>query len=269
MIVGMVNIGGRRLFIHCEGEGSPTIIMENGQGIDPPPWNWSNFYMHLAEITRTCMYDRANWGKSDPAPKSRTAQDMVNDLYALLVNAQIPGPYVFAGHDIGGWIVRLYAGQYPEEVVGMILVDSIHPDIGLRMSMAYPTETSNEPSPMTKERYIWANYYDSSIIMPNDSEGWDLRTSAEQVRKVTSLGDVPLLVLTGDLVKYGDYTLIRAIQPMLYAIWSTSQRDLLPLSTDSQLIVIQGAGHFMWNDKPDEVVNEIRQFVQEARATQP
>ena len=88
----------------------------------------------VAEFTRVCAYDRpgtyASIGeddfvsRSDPIAQPRTAPEVVADLHALLQAAEIPGPYVLAAHSLGGLFARLYASTYPDEVVGLVLVDA-------------------------------------------------------------------------------------------------------------------------------------------------
>jgi pimeloyl-ACP methyl ester carboxylesterase len=84
-------------------------------------------------FTRVCAYDRPGTvaplkddvrpSRSDPIPQPRTAPDAVVDLHTLLRAAGVPGPYVLAGHSLGGLFMRLYASTYPGDVVGLILVD--------------------------------------------------------------------------------------------------------------------------------------------------
>jgi pimeloyl-ACP methyl ester carboxylesterase len=262
----MVDVGGRSLYIECMGEGSPTIILEIGYGMDSALWDENSFYKRMTEITRTCRYDRANLGKSDSAPTPRTAQDMVNDLHILLTNAQIDGPYVLVGHSIGGCLVRLYAGQYPKEVVGMVLLDSSHPDQGFRMVAALPTESPNEDVYLTSERNAYAGTPEAST---DDPEGLDVFTSIEQVRSVTSLGDMPLLVLTESTWSSGN----PAIDQIEYNVWLSLQSELATLSTNSSQEIVPNTGHLMWyyarSDVPDEIINGISQVVQEVRTAQP
>jgi pimeloyl-ACP methyl ester carboxylesterase len=262
-ITGMVDVGGRSLHIHCEGEGSPTIILESGQFGSPGMWKYKNFYMNLTKITRTCAYDRANLGTSDPAPKPRTAQDMVNDLHTMLVNAQISGPYVLVGHSIGGWIVRLYAAEFPDEVTGIVLLDSSHPDQLSRVSAIIPTESSSDSQDLIDFRNAWNKLY---TVDPEDPEGWDILTSAEQVRAVTSLGDVPLIVLSHSI---GWISSNQEINQSVEAAWHTMQLELAALSTNGMQYTIKDAGHYLWFNQPDAVVNYIRQAVELARSYTP
>jgi pimeloyl-ACP methyl ester carboxylesterase len=259
----MVDVGGRSLYLHCEGEGSPTIILESGLNDSYSIWKYYNFYMNLTKITQTCAYDRANLGNSDPAPKPRTAQDMVNDLHTMLVNAQISGPYVLVGHSIGGWIVRLYAAEFPDEVTGIVLLDSSHPDQLLRWSAILPTEAPNDSQDLIEFRNA---IMEMNIVDPKDPEGWDFLTSAEQVRAVISLGDIPLIVLSRSI---GFINSNQEINQIVEAAWLSMQKELAALSTNGQQYIIQDAGHYLWVYKPDAVVNYIRQAVALARSYTP
>ena len=88
----------------------------------------------VAEFTRVCAYDRPGTiassartifvSRSDAIAQPRTAPEVVADLHALLQAAEIPGPYVLAAHSLGGLFARLYASTYPDEVVGLVLVDA-------------------------------------------------------------------------------------------------------------------------------------------------
>ena len=118
--------GDRELAIRCWGEGSPTVILETGH---PNPggiqdFEGSEFVAELAERTTTCAYDRAGTGNSDPAPlEPRSADDVVEDLHALVDEAEVDGPYLLVGASFGGMIVTYYAAEYPEDVAGVALLD--------------------------------------------------------------------------------------------------------------------------------------------------
>ena len=121
-----VDIGGYALHINCVGEGSPTVILDSG--LSHNALVWSLVQAAIAEITKVCSYDRAGYGWSDPGPKPRTSQQIAHELYRLLQNADISGPYVLVGHSFGGLNIRLFADMYPDNIVGMILVDAAHED---------------------------------------------------------------------------------------------------------------------------------------------
>ena len=134
--------GGRRIYLECRGTGSPTVVLEAGYRSSARVWSEdlrqsgtprTMVLAGVAAYTRVCAYDRPGTvaplkddvrpSRSDPVAQPRTAPDVVADLHALLRAAGVPGPYVLAGHSLGGFFVRLYASTYPGEVVGLILVD--------------------------------------------------------------------------------------------------------------------------------------------------
>ena len=141
---GLVDIGGgRSLYLECHGTGSPTVVLEAGYRASARYWSddllqpdapRTMVLPAVAEFTRVCAYDRpgtyASIGeddfvsRSDPIAQPRTAPEVVADLHALLQAAEIPGPYVLAAHSLGGLFARLYASTYPDEVVGLVLVDA-------------------------------------------------------------------------------------------------------------------------------------------------
>jgi pimeloyl-ACP methyl ester carboxylesterase len=117
---------GRHLNLYCVGKGSPTVILETGMGVDAGTWGFVQ--PAVARHTRTCAYDRAGLGFSDPADRPGTAANAVDDLHHLLAAAGIKPPYVLVGHSYGGMIVRLYADLHPRDVAGMVLVDTMRED---------------------------------------------------------------------------------------------------------------------------------------------
>jgi pimeloyl-ACP methyl ester carboxylesterase len=119
----LTNVGGYMLHIHCTGSGSPTIILEGGLG--GTSLDWSLVQPELAKRTQVCSYDRAGLGWSEPNPDNlpRTSQQIVQELHTLLETTGITGPYILAGLSAGGMHVQVFANQYPEETLGLVLVD--------------------------------------------------------------------------------------------------------------------------------------------------
>jgi pimeloyl-ACP methyl ester carboxylesterase len=123
----LVDIGGHRLHVQCSGQGGPTVLLETGLGA----WSshWALVQPTVAEHTRVCSYDRAGLGWSDSGPLPRDARQIATELRVLLQNAEIPGPYVLAGHSTGGLYARLFASLYPTDVVGLVLMDPTPVDL--------------------------------------------------------------------------------------------------------------------------------------------
>jgi pimeloyl-ACP methyl ester carboxylesterase len=126
----LVDVGGHSLHINCVGEGSPTVILEAGSGATSV--DWANIQPEVANTTRVCAYDRAGSGWSEPGPEPGDPQQIAGELHTLLGNAGIDGPYVLVGHSFGGLYVLMYDDLYPNEVEGMVLVDSSHPEQSTR-----------------------------------------------------------------------------------------------------------------------------------------
>jgi pimeloyl-ACP methyl ester carboxylesterase len=125
-----VNIGERSLFLDCTGNGSPTVVLEGGISAD-----WTAVQPAMAAQSRVCSYDRPDspGSHSDPTAE-RTAQQVVDDLQALLIAAGETGPYVLVGHSMGGLYVQLFAYQYPGETAGLVLVDPTPEEFGARLT---------------------------------------------------------------------------------------------------------------------------------------
>ena len=122
----LVDVGGHRLHIQCAGAGRPTVVLETGALAMSALWG--GVQPQVAVDTRVCSYDRAGLGWSEPGPEPRDALHIASELRSLLRNAGETPPYMLVGHSFGGLLVRVYTDQYPEDVVGVVLLDSSHPD---------------------------------------------------------------------------------------------------------------------------------------------
>jgi pimeloyl-ACP methyl ester carboxylesterase len=119
----LVDIGGRRLHVHLTGSGSPTVVLVSGLGETSTYWGgW--IAPAVAKNTTVCAWDRAGQGWSDPPARPQDGVAVAADLRALLDRARIPGPYVLVGHSTGGVYARIFAAGYPDQVAGMVLLDS-------------------------------------------------------------------------------------------------------------------------------------------------
>lgn len=122
----MIDVGGRRLHLVCVGSGFPTVVFESGSG---EGWySWALIQDEVGQHVRACSYDRSGIGYSDPDPRPRSVAVLVADLHELLRRSGEHGPFVLAGHSLGGLLVRRYAMTYRSEVAGLVLIDSAHED---------------------------------------------------------------------------------------------------------------------------------------------
>jgi hypothetical protein len=121
----VVDSGGVHLAMRCWGAGTPVVVTEGGDANGIEDFEPRALTAHLAKHHEVCAYDRAGGHASDPAPnRRRTLDDLVSDLHALLAAAKVPGPYVMVGASGGGFDVYQYAGRHPDQVVGLVLLDT-------------------------------------------------------------------------------------------------------------------------------------------------
>lgn len=240
---GLVDVGGYRLFLRCTGEGSPTVILDAAARATSE--TWSQIQPEVASFTRVCSYDRAGLGRSDPGPVPRTTRTMVEELRTLLRNAGIEGPYVLVGHSLGGLNMQLFARLYPNEVVGVVLVDATPADILQRFGEV-----------LTPEQL--------QLVFPAPGpEGLDFRASLAQVQAAPPFPDVPLIVLARTIFPPGPPFLPNE---ELARLWNEMQAAQAGLSRRGEVIFVEGAGHFIHLDRPDVVVESIRRVVETARS---
>jgi pimeloyl-ACP methyl ester carboxylesterase len=263
---GSIDVGGYKLAYQCFGQGTPTVIVETGVNDDSIGMlSWSRVTDGIQTITRICIYDRAGIGQSDPAPTTttpRTSQDVAQDLHVLLGKIPLPGPYILVAHSFGGYHVRVFAHLYPQDVAGMILVDTTDPGQREAFATAYPTYSPNEASVLTYGRAAI-----DAPITPDQAEGLDFEASSEQVRQAGSFGDIPLIVISQstnpDHFVFPGSSL--EDQKRLSASWQKLQAGLATLSSKGVFITAKFADHNIPQEEPQIIIDAITQMVQEIR----
>jgi pimeloyl-ACP methyl ester carboxylesterase len=257
---GLVDIGGRSLHIRCVGrEGAgPTAILQPGGGAYSSVW--SRVQDLLAQRVRTCAYDPAGLGWSEPGPTPRTLQQEVFELHALLEKAKVPGPFVLVGHSLGGLAARLYADRYSAAVMGVVLVDALHEDsvqFNLRINQWARIRELSKGRVVPEARLTRA-------MTPSTSEDDYLAEELQQVylsrrSNPTPLGDRPLIVLHAGK---------RPPPGTSEEFWKnlTQERDdqgmdLARLSRNSKFVRDPLSGHNIHVDNPTLVANAIEEVV--------
>lgn len=260
------DIGGRSLRYMCKGQGAPTVIVEQGGGISIETvfsWEkavgWAAIVPVIAKTTRMCVYDRADLGLSSRTERTRTVRDAARDLHALLAQIRERPPYVIAGQSLGGMNARMYAHEYPNEVAGLILIDTQHHDWYARLAETLPPQRADESELLRGYRYG-----------PNASalgERIDVRASLELLQEFGGIGDKPLVVLTRSPNVRGDGLIPAEWEKLSEPLHQRLQIELAKLSTNSEHIVAEKAGHNVQLEEPQLVIDAILGVVQQARAT--
>jgi pimeloyl-ACP methyl ester carboxylesterase len=268
----LVDVGGYRLHIHCTGTGSPTVVIESGWGDMSASWGWVQ--PEVAKTTRVCTYDRAGMGWSEASPQPRTAREYAKELHTLLTRANEPGPYVLVGDSMGAFTVIVYAHDYPAEVSGLVLIDaqdlptsnvatyqpapkpggaslpSLLARIGLVRLLADPLGSVENLPDGDKQAYT-AFAVAPRSVQTFTEEGMGMSEGGAQARAVTSLGTLPLIVLSRGKDQDAKHT--------------AAQTDLLQLSTNSQQFFADQSGHPIMIDQPDAAVAAIVKMVEMVR----
>ncbi len=242
----LVKVSGYEMYLYCMGTGTPTVILE--AGLNDVSETWSLVQPEVASFTRVCAYDRAGLGKSELGPEPRDSYQIIKELHTLLTNAGIEGPYVLVGHSLGGIYMRLFADYYPEEVVGLVLVDSAHVDDPKRCNEILPPETLNESESLSSIREYLAN----PLTFPE---------IPERIFAPGSLGDMPLVVLSVPKQQRSD-ELPAEFRDGLDKIWVDLQEEWALISTRSTHILVYESSHFIQKDQPDQVIEAIKQVVE-------
>lgn len=213
----LYDVGGHRLHIECAGTGSPTVVLQNGLG--GMSVLWSRIAEEVSRASRVCSYDRAGQAWSDDVDAPQDGVAVADGLHTLLARAGETGPYVLVGHSAGGPYNMVYADRYPDEVAGMVLLDSMSPDaftdlpgfateqsmmrraLGVLPSLTrlgtgrvLPTSAwSSLPEPAASQVQAFSAGPRGMRNMRDEQSTYP--TVFAQARSLTSLGAKPLLVL--------------------------------------------------------------------------
>jgi pimeloyl-ACP methyl ester carboxylesterase len=279
-VAGLVDIGGgRRMFLQCRGEGEPTVVLVSGYDNTGGAWSVlpegvaaPAVLPGVAAFTRVCAYDRPGTvldalppddrSRSDPVPQPTTAEDAVADLHALLHAADVPGPYVLAGHSLGGLLVRLYAATYPDEVAGLVLVDAFSEGI---------------PANLTPEQ--WQTWIATNGVPPPELlaaypeyERIAVDAAAVAIERAVAthpLRPMPLAVVsagrTGEMTPDEAATFPPGYADALLAANRANQAYLATLLPDAFWVTANDSGHYVQAEQPALVLAAVRRVVAAVR----
>jgi pimeloyl-ACP methyl ester carboxylesterase len=291
-----ITVGDNILHVDERGEGSPTVIFENG--LSAFSLQWYYIQAQIAQFTHTLSYDRAGQGWSDASTKPRTPQQITVELHQLLETLNVKPPYILVSHSFGGLISRYYAQQYPSEVQALVLVDTSHEMQlthvenydrrhhmmlqGLRvMSLVSRLPTVGQRLATQMFGQFRGDIPDEvwqQIVYLSGLPKQHATTRAEMLQFndffgpshiiPTDLGDLPIVVITAaESMLHAPSPAKNLTSQQINQLQQELQRELLQLSTNSQQIIVPGATHLSVIGNPAHaqvVVDAVRRLVQNA-----
>lgn len=288
----MVDVDGYRLHVLSKGAGTPTVLIESG--LAGGAMVWGRVQPALAEQVRVVSYDRAGYGWSDAGPRERTIEQMVTTLHTMLSKAGIGGPYVLVGHSFGGLIMRLFASRYPQEVVGLVLVDAlseylftrapaIYRDwsrklagtfqrlqfigrVGLLRALVWSGQAQLLPELVTRQPEEWQGPLLAGGFLSGRNFGTALseltllEPSMRHVQETTFPNDMPLIVFSHGRADMFSSLSKRDAQEA-EQVWQDLQAQQAALSRQGKLLIAQKSGHDIHIDQPELVIAAVEQMV--------
>jgi pimeloyl-ACP methyl ester carboxylesterase len=280
-----VEVENHRLHYYKKGHGGPTVVFETA--FDPAGHlQWRHIQQQLPSSYTSISYDRAGilWSERGENPKS--GEKIAEELRLLLEKADAPKPYIIVGHSLGGTLSRFFVNKYPEEVAGVIFVDSQCPDDEKYLSAElYTMVNQGLPSNLLKfannfglARLMFKNMFPNekqyeyqNSIMPALlyksahavlEEQDQMASIKKQGSKIKSFGDIPIYVLTAaDQKRYDSFIKDEKLKAEMINAWNKMQNDFLLLSTDSKQIFVANSGHYINQDQPKAIENAINEMV--------
>lgn len=284
----LIDVGGRHMHLYCVGQGPVTVVFDSGLGGYSN--DWSEVQPAVAKFARACSFDRAGFGWSDPGPMPRDSRSETADLHALLTKSGERGPFVLVGHSLGGLNSQLYALEFPDQVVGMVLVDSGHPEQWERLppspwdqGVVAQITRMRRLAPFGISRLLGACLDDNDVPIANCGRRLDsilaefasVVASTHQVRDAFGttlhtapgatppLGAKPLIVLSRD-PSWG-----KVDPEELKRTWQVLQAELATLSSNSRRTIAAGSGHYIHMSQPRLVIEAISDVVSSVRSGTP
>ncbi|MEY9835783.1 alpha/beta fold hydrolase [Streptacidiphilus sp. EB103A] len=253
-----VRVGSHWLSTTVFGTGGPPVVIEPAFGGDAE--SWRAIAETLAVDTTVVTYDRAAYGSSSRALDARKPVDIARDLHGLLDALGVTRPVVLVGHSVGGVFVRAFAGLYPDEVAGLVLVDSSHEAQRAALQGALPwrqrlSDALMVPLIMVVPRKVRGGADRRSIM--REHRAFRRLTAADRALAKGSLGDKPLFVLTrghGNAPATEDWHR-----------WHGLNADLAQLSLNSRHVIAERSGHYIHADDPALVISAVRDVLRSAQ----
>jgi pimeloyl-ACP methyl ester carboxylesterase len=260
----LVDVGGYRVHLYCLGQGSPTVMIAGAFSFD-----WALVQPEVAKFTRVCTFDSSGTAWSDP-PQGATAptcNQRVNEIHQLIMKAPVAGPYVLVGFSVGAQWARLYAASYPNNIVGMVLID--HAFIPAQVAPRQATHSHNlpqgySPPALISQAPIALDFQDNvnfSKLPKHDQELHTWALSENPIRPDYKMAQDCFSELATAAGKstfpLGDMPLIVISTPNEAPGYAKLQAELLALSRNSKHVIAWNSTHMVPIDQPEVITESI------------
>ena len=219
------------------GEGPATVVLAAGAGQTSRTWN--ALVPDLASSARVVTFDRPGLGLSPPGRSPRTPTQIARELNTVVQALDVTGPLVLVGHSMGGLHVLRFAALYPEQVAGVVIIDTPPPGFEQRrLALLTPAEREE------RRRLLERGLDNTPDVARLEREGaqehseWDLSAFPSTC---------PLTVVVADSQEFGNL----GSQSAHRRLWTEGSREWLGLSTDSRLTIAEGSSHMVHHDRPE------------------
>jgi pimeloyl-ACP methyl ester carboxylesterase len=286
----IINIDGDRLHLYSQGQGKPTVIIDHSLG------GIEGYFLieEIAKITNVCIYDRAGYGWSKPSFKLRNSREIIKELDLLLTKANIEPPFILVGDSFGTYNVRLYAHQFPEKVIGMVLTDGLHETEMLNMPLLITIlkifflsgfimatigsclgiirllgnlklfelikPELSKFDRVTLKR-VRKSFYSHNHWITMAREIWNLNKSAHQVSVAKDFGNLPIInIKSSCFFKRSPFNFFLPLNSV-DKLRDRMHDRLMKLSTNCDRIEATKSSHFVWIDEPELIIQAIERLV--------
>jgi pimeloyl-ACP methyl ester carboxylesterase len=250
----MVPVGGARMHVLCTGSGRTTVLFVAGFTGDHS--SFTGIAPRVTDAARVCSYDRFGTGDSDLPPAPQTFATQARDLRAALDVLGEPGPYVVVGHSFGGGVAVSFTSQYPNDVGGVLLLDASPPSWN-----AAACSVVDDGSAAAE---MWVQ---TCAMQAENIERLDGPAAFTELAAIDSLGDVPMIVVTASDHDYTADGFDPAAATRLTDAWFDGQDHWASLSPNSRLITVDDSGHYVHQDRPDLVIEQIERLLHHSGST--
>ena len=224
------NSNGQKFRIKEFGSGSPTIIFESGMSDSLEIWG--SIPDSVALFSRIFLYDRADIGKSDNSRQKRTIPNMVQELKNILTAENINPPFILVGHSLGGYLTRYFCSQFPNDVIGLLLLDPSPEAYWESMSKKELNEYIQGGTEWYKTRFK-AKYW---------NEWFEFIPNMVYMKNLKLTEDLPVILISATESNWYKY----------------QKRQIADLKNAKQIELI--GSHHIYKDHPDSIVKYIREL---------